>query len=320
MIALLAVAVAAVLTGLLALLINLTGWGRARRATPLDTEAEVRWLVAHAPRHTRRVLSVAERRLFGGAALAVALTVVFVTAVSVGWLLDTVDGNRGFARWDRSLAEWGRDNATGNATALLRVVTQLGGTGWLLPLLVAVGLVAYWRRSSWNVLTYLVIVGVGILLLNNGLKLAVGRERPDLGRLVSHRGSSFPSGHTAAAAACWAALALVWSRRRPDRGRPDRGRRDRAVAAALAATVTAGVAASRVLLGVHWLTDVIAGALTGWGWFLFATIVCGGRLLRFGEPVERAARRGPPRRAPLPAGAHERRAGPGRAGSGEQPG
>lgn len=50
------------------------------------------------------------------------------------------------------------------------------------------------------------------------------------------------------------------------------------------------VAASRILLGVHWLTDVIAGLVVGWTWFLLSTIVFGGRLLRFGEPADRIAR------------------------------
>jgi len=47
------------------------------------------------------------------------------------------------------------------------------------------------------------------------------------------------------------------------------------------------VASSRVLLGVHWLTDVIAGAIFGWTWFVLVTVLFGGRILRFGEPAER---------------------------------
>jgi membrane-associated phospholipid phosphatase len=49
------------------------------------------------------------------------------------------------------------------------------------------------------------------------------------------------------------------------------------------------VATTRVLLGVHWLTDVIAGAIVGWMWFVLVTVLFGGRILKFGEPAERIA-------------------------------
>ena len=57
--------------------------------------------------------------------------------------------------------------------------------------------------------------------------------------------------------------------------------------------IAAAVAASRVLLGVHWLTDVIAGVVVGWTWFLLSTIAFGGRSLRLGEPAERIAAEAP---------------------------
>ena len=45
------------------------------------------------------------------------------------------------------------------------------------------------------------------------------------------------------------------------------------------------MAASRVLLGVPWLTDVLAGLALGWAWFAACSIAFGGRLMRFGAPV-----------------------------------
>ena len=53
--------------------------------------------------------------------------------------------------------------------------------------------------------------------------------------------------------------------------------------------ITLAVATTRVLLGVHWLTDVIAGAIFGWMWFVLVTVLFGGRILKFGEPAERIA-------------------------------
>ena len=69
----------------------------------------------------------------------------------------------------------------------------------------------------------------------------------------------------------------------------------------LAAGVAVGVAASRVLLDVHWLTDVIAGLSLGWAWFALCAIAFGGRILRFGAAAEAAARvaKATPARSPL---------------------
>ena len=69
------------------------------------------------------------------------------------------------------------------------------------------------------------------------------------------------------------------------RGRP---RPTRALLAGGAVGITVGVAGSRVLLDVHWLSDVIAGVALGWGWFAACSIAFGGRVLRFGAAAERA--------------------------------
>ena len=53
--------------------------------------------------------------------------------------------------------------------------------------------------------------------------------------------------------------------------------------------MTGAVAASRALLGVHWLTDVVAGVVVGWTWFLLCALAFGGRRQRWGEPAEQAA-------------------------------
>jgi undecaprenyl-diphosphatase len=251
----------------------------------VEEPAAERWLVDRLSRvrGLRHLVGLFDRYVWGGAIVGIGLAVLLASAALVGWILSTVDSERGFARFDESAAEWGADHATEFSTNALRSITHLGGSATLIALMAIVGLVVAHRHRRhdhprWSVLGFLATVGVGIVIVNNSLKWLVDRDRPTVEHLASAGGSSFPSGHTAAAAACWAAIALVSARRLPV------GRRHWVAAAAVAVAVA--VAASRVLLGVHWLTDVIAGLVVGWTWFFVAALAFGGRLQRFGHPAE----------------------------------
>jgi membrane-associated phospholipid phosphatase len=145
----------------------------------------------------------------------------------------------------------------------------------------AVGIVDWIRRRDASSLLFLLTVGLGVSLINNGLKLLIMRERPPGEHLVSAAGSSFPSGHSAAAAGCWLAIALVIGRWAPSRFR--------GYISGAAVAIACMVAASRALLGVHWLTDVIAGVFVGWAWFMIVAIAFGGRRQYLGEPAEKIA-------------------------------
>lgn len=115
------------------------------------------------------------------------------------------------------------------------------------------------RRRAWvDALTVTVAVG-GAAALVLGLKLLVARPRPGAAfRLgpVDHAWS-FPSGHTLTSAVVVALLAWLLARGLP-RGRA-------ALVYAASALLVLGVAASRVYLGYHWLTDVVASLLIATG-------------------------------------------------------
>src|SRR5262245_36388679 len=132
----------------------------AKRSAPLDTEKEERWFVLHAPRPLRRFLYFTDRRVVGGAALAFIFTVVLVAAAFIGWVFDTIDENRGFARWDKSAAQFGADHSSSTSTRVLEGITQFGATGWLLVIMALIGGFQAWRHRKFTVLLYLAAIGV----------------------------------------------------------------------------------------------------------------------------------------------------------------
>jgi membrane-associated phospholipid phosphatase len=148
---------------------------------------------------------------------------------------------------------------------------------------------------------FLLVVVAGNGVLTTSVKNLADRVRPTLNPVAETLGPSFPSGHSSWSAAFFAAAALLLSR--------GRGRRARAALAGVAAGLVVTVAGSRVLLGVHWLSDVIAGLALGSAWFAICAIAFGGRLLRFGAAAEEAARGGEqsghrPAHAPASVGRH----------------
>jgi len=95
------------------------------------------------------------------------------------------------------------------------------------------------------------------VVVGTGLKDVVRRARPVLAHpFATAHGYAFPSGHALGSAALWASIALVAHRR---------GLLGRGPAIALAIVVPVVVAATRVLLGVHFPSDVLAGLALGWG-------------------------------------------------------
>jgi membrane-associated phospholipid phosphatase len=219
-----------------------------------------------------------------GLALTAAVAVIIVGGGLLAALAAFVQSNRTLVRIDRGAANWGATNASTASTRVLRIVTQGGATVTVIVLAVVVVVVSFVRRreSTLAVAGFLALVVVGQNLIANVVKAVVDRARPTGHLLAGFSGPSFPSGHTTAAFATFSAIALVAGRGRPG------PRQAILLGTALGAATLVG--ASRVLLGVHWLTDVIAGAALGLAWFAVAAVAFGGRLLRFGLPVEAGVR------------------------------
>ena len=217
-----------------------------------------------------------------GLALTLALGLTILGGLLVGVLAYLMRSSGTLVSIDQSAGQWGQDHATAWSTDAIQLATDLGGTWFILALGVGVCIVEYIRAPNRWIPVFILTVVIGEIVIVNAIKDLLDRVRPTFNPIAETLGPSFPSGHSATAAAFYAAVALVLSRRRSPR--------TRSVLAGAAVAVAIGVAASRVLLGVHWLSDVVAGLAFGWGWFALCAVAFGGRFLTFGQPAEKATR------------------------------
>lgn len=261
----------------------------SRYPTPMigqePTEAAAEQIEAELEKHPWLLRLVRDRldpATATGLVLTLALGLVILGGILIGLLAYLVRSSGTLVHADFSVGQWGVDNATSWSTDAVRLVTELGGTYVVIAVLVIVGVVEYLRVPNKWVPVFLLTVVLGEVVLVNTIKQLLDRVRPTFDPIAETLGSSFPSGHSATAAALYAAVGLVVARRRSPR--------TRAAIAGGAVAVAVAVACSRVLLGVHWLSDVMAGLAFGWAWFAVCAIAFGGRFLVLGAPIEQAAR------------------------------
>jgi undecaprenyl-diphosphatase len=217
-----------------------------------------------------------------GLLLLLALVVFVAGGVILGALGLLVRSNSSLLHVDKSVAPWGEEHMTSFAQSMLDFVTSFGSTGVIVGFTIGVFVVETIRRPSRWLPVFLIAVTIGQTIMSTQIKNLLDRVRPTANPIAHTLGPSFPSGHTTGAAACFAAFALVLGR--------GRSRNVQSLLAGGAVFIAIAVAASRVLLGVHWLSDVIGGLALGWGWFALCSIAFGGRVLRLGAPIEAAER------------------------------
>ena len=165
-----------------------------------------------------------------------------------------------------------------NVEEAVRDITALGGTT-LVVLVTVVGVLAFAFHRRYR---HGLVLGLTVLLAtvaNGTTKALFGRPRPDL---VPHEvyvySGSFPSGHSTMAATTYLTLAMLIASLEPRR-------RTKALVYGLACVVLVGVGFSRIYLGVHWPSDVLAGWCLGAVWALAAWLFL--RVLQ--APIRRAS-------------------------------
>jgi undecaprenyl-diphosphatase len=162
-------------------------------------------------------------------------------------------------------------------------VTSLGSlTG--LSIIVAIVFGFLWLDAKRHAALLVLLSAASGALLSTVLKTAFERPRPDLiSHLAEVSSASFPSGHAMLSATIYLMLGVLIAR-----VQTTRGLRIYPVLVAIALTALIGV--SRVYLGVHWPTDVIAGWIVGAVWALLCYVIAGSlqqRGLVEGEPPPR---------------------------------
>ncbi len=228
-----------------------------------------RCLAVALPRHREisqlRALQFIKRHFFGVHAVigfvgALAATLSFIE------FADEIDEHEVLAHFDTALAAALRDNVQSPIYFLFAHITHLGDTMTLTALCVCISLFLALRRQ-WLLLVAWVSALVGNSLLTLSLKLFFQRTRPlhDHG-FASADGWSFPSGHSSGALAAYGMLAYLLLRSV-----------DRVwhLPILLSAVVTIlFVGSSRVVLQVHYLSDVVAGFCSATAWLAVCIAGC----------------------------------------------
>ena len=220
-------------------------------------------------RWARQLATTARGRL---AAVPLVLVAAFAFEAWALWLFgalaDAVSGGY-IPAVDAAVLAWLQERASPTLDRVAYVASFVGAE-LILPLLVLVGgAFAYQRR--WGALLSLVVITFGAQHLDTVLKGAFQRVRPNplpspLHEILPAQAFSFPSGHAMVAAAFYLFLAYVAWRVLPPV--------TRGLCAAGLVFVVLCVGLSRLYLGVHYATDVLAGFIAGAGW-TGATILAG---------------------------------------------
>jgi membrane-associated phospholipid phosphatase len=193
--------------------------------------------------------------LIVGAMIAVSLSAVFAQ------VYESVVAADGVAGLDHPVLDTAKTVRSPVVDVLATAYTDIGGTVGMPALALTVMVVLALRRRSWTPVILIVTAGAGSLLMTIAGKQLIGRTRPPLVDAVPpyEYSASFPSGHSLNSVVIAGIVAYLIVLRL-------RSQRVRTLTVILAALFAATMGLSRVYLGHHWLTDVLAAWSLGAAW------------------------------------------------------
>lgn len=151
-------------------------------------------------------------------------------------------------------------------TDVFLVITEMGSLKFYLPLCLVIGLYFLFKRKIIGVI-FLFVVLYSVRQLNYQLKELFSRERPSFDAVYEASHYSFPSGHAMNSAAIYgfiSFLLLFYIIKNPNK---------RIIAVVITALLVFLIGVSRIYLGVHYLTDVIAGWSAGFIWLVILSTI-----------------------------------------------
>jgi membrane-associated phospholipid phosphatase len=166
---------------------------------------------------------------------------------------------------DLHVANWLHAHATPTLTSVMLFVSYFGAPVTVIVIGAVAALTLLWHRRRYALLA-LVVALPGGMLGNVLMKNLVQRQRPSFDDpLLTLTSYSFPSGHALGATLLYGVLAavMVWTAT---------NRRWRLTAIVVASIMIALISFSRIYLGVHYLSDVVAGMLSGVVWVILCLL------------------------------------------------
>lgn len=199
--------------------------------------------------HPRLITLIATLGTFG---LAICLVILFIVAK----LAEEVLEKEAFA-FDTSFLLWLHQYNNPSLDKLMLFITNLGNPTTVVIVAFMTLAILWWRRYRLEIMVF-TLTCLGGVILNTGLKLFFSKPRPQLwNQLITEKSFSFPSGHAIGSMVLYGFVAHLLAFYYP---------KFSTLIYTLAVILIGAIGFSRLYLGVHWPTDVIAGYGVGFLW------------------------------------------------------